>query len=157
MERSSYRLHYLTDCSGFSRAVESSLLVASSFAEPPERVPLLKRRWLMQIFIQDVLLRLDELKSRITSVFGRNSKLIQRKKMVKKLAGRPTKTALWCTNVWNEYGQILTSVMTSGEGHGLTPMLKGVIQTDSQQLRSQLQRSSMLIEIVVDLHPYSKC
>lgn len=48
-------------------------------------------------------------------------------KVVKKLAGRPVKTALWCTNVGNGHGQVLMSVMTTGEGHSLTPMLVGVI------------------------------
>ena len=45
-----------------------------------------------------------------------------------KLAGAPARTALWRTNVGNEHGQILTCVMTTGEGHGLTPMRVGVIK-----------------------------
>ena len=43
------------------------------------------------------------------------------------LAGRLAKTALWCTNIGNEHRQLLTSVMTAGEGHGLDLMLVGVI------------------------------
>ena len=121
-------LHYLTDCSGFSSAVESSLLVNPTFAEIPERAPLPRHRWLMQIYIQDVLHRLDEIKAGITSVFGRILKIDSTKKVVKKLAGAPSRTALWCTNVGNEHGQILTSVLTMGEGHGLSNMLVGVIK-----------------------------
>ena len=120
-------LHYLTDCSGFSSAADSSLLVNPTFAQPPERAPVPRHRWLMQIYIQDVLHRLDEMKAGITSVFGRILKIDSTKKVVKKLAGRPAKTALWCTNMGNEHGQILTSVMTAGEGLGLTPMLVGII------------------------------
>ena len=67
------------------------------------------------------------MKAGITSVFRRILKIDSTKKVVKKLAGRPAKTALWCTNVGNEYGQVLTSVMTTGEGHGLAPMLVGII------------------------------
>jgi len=120
-------LHYLTDCSGFSRAADSSLLDSPTFVEPPERPPLPRHRWLMQIYIQDVLYRLDEIKAGITSVFGRILKIDSTKKIVKKLAGPAAKTALWCTNVGNEHGQVLTSVMTTGEGYGLNAMLVGVI------------------------------
>jgi hypothetical protein len=63
----------------------------------------------MQIYIQDVLHRLDEMKAGITLVFGRIIKIDSTKKVVKKLAGRPAKTALWCTNVGNEYGQVCLS------------------------------------------------
>ena len=42
-------LYYLTDCSGFST------YTSSSFEEPPERTPVPKHKWLMQIYIQDVL------------------------------------------------------------------------------------------------------
>ena len=115
-------LHYLTDCSGFSS------MVSTTFAEPPERSPVPKHRWLMQVYIQDVLHRLDEMKASITSVFGRILKIDSTKKVVKKLAGCPAGTAVWCTNVGNEYGQVLSSVMTTGEGHGLTPMLVGLIK-----------------------------
>ncbi|KAH3735329.1 hypothetical protein DPMN_041820 [Dreissena polymorpha] len=119
--------HYLTDCSGFIDAAHSGLLVNRTISDPPERAALPRHRWFMQIYIQDVFQRLDEIKAGITSVFGRILKLDSTKKVVKKLAGRPAKTALWCSNVGNEHGQILTSVMTSSEGHGLTPMLVGII------------------------------
>ena len=89
----------------------------------------------VQIYIQDVFYRLEEMKASITSVFGRILKIDATKKVVKKLAGGPAKTALWCTNVGNEHGQILNSVMTTVEGHGITPMLVGIINryTNAQE------------------------
>ena len=45
-------LHYLTDCSGFSSAAELSLLVSPTFTELPERAPLPRHRWPMQIYIK---------------------------------------------------------------------------------------------------------
>ena len=73
-------LHYLIDCSWFS----IRLLVSPTFAETPERAPLPKHRWLMQIYIQDVLHRLEEMKAGITSVFGRLLKIDSTEEVVKK-------------------------------------------------------------------------
>lgn len=48
--------------------------------------------------------------------------------MAKKLAGHADKTAAWVTNVGNEYGQVLMSVLTEGEGDSLDLMLQGIIR-----------------------------
>ena len=50
------------------------------------------------------------------------------KKIVKKLAGHSTGTAAWATNVANERGQILISVLTAIEGVGLQPMAAGLMK-----------------------------
>ncbi|XP_057697756.1 uncharacterized protein LOC130919232 isoform X1 [Corythoichthys intestinalis] len=50
------------------------------------------------------------------------------KKVTKKLAGAAAHTAGWCTNVGNEHGQILVSVLTAEEGHGLRPMAAGLVR-----------------------------
>ncbi|KAH3710410.1 hypothetical protein DPMN_069890 [Dreissena polymorpha] len=63
------QLHYLNDCKGFSDAMKSGLTVKITFEKPPTMAPVSKHRWLMQVYSQDVLLRLRE-KSSITSVFG---------------------------------------------------------------------------------------
>lgn len=47
--------------------------------------------------------------------------------IVKKLAGYSAGTALWATNVGNEFGQVLISVLTAGEGHGLRHMTAGLV------------------------------
>ena len=40
-------------------------------------------------------------------------------KTVKKLAGNAAFTATWATNIGNEFGQVLISVLTASEGNGL--------------------------------------
>ncbi len=47
--------------------------------------------------------------------------------MAKKLAGHGADTATWVTNVGNEDGQVLMSVVTAAEGAGLDKMIRGVI------------------------------
>lgn len=48
--------------------------------------------------------------------------------MTKKLAGTAADTAAWVTNVGNEHGQVLVSVLTAGEGEGLLPMAAGLME-----------------------------
>ena len=50
------------------------------------------------------------------------------KKVTKKLAGYSAKTAMWSTNVGNEHGQVLMSILTASEGHGLAPMIDGIVK-----------------------------
>ena len=46
----------------------------------------------------------------------------------KKLGGRAAGTASWVTNVGNEYGQVLISVLTESEGDGLGEMAAGLMK-----------------------------
>ncbi|CAM4735070.1 unnamed protein product [Leuciscus chuanchicus] len=87
-----------------------------------------KHRWLMQVYAQDVLQRLDEVKASITSLFGRVLKMDSTKKVARKLAGHSAGTATWVTNVGNEYGQVIMSVLTASEGFGLAQMVAGIIK-----------------------------
>ncbi len=48
--------------------------------------------------------------------------------VTKKLAGAAAGTAAWCTNVGNEYGQVLVSVLTAGEGQALDNMAAGLVK-----------------------------
>ena len=47
--------------------------------------------------------------------------------MAKKLPGHAAKTAEWVTNVGNEHGQVLMSVLTAKEGYGLEGMASSLI------------------------------
>ncbi|KAK1902405.1 Ubiquitin-conjugating enzyme E2 G2 [Dissostichus eleginoides] len=89
--------------------------------------PVPKHRWLMQVYAQDVLQRLDEIKATITSQYGRILKMDSTKKVARKLAGKSYGTATWATNVGNEHGQVIMSVLTASEGYGLGPMVEGLI------------------------------
>lgn len=42
-------------------------------------------------------------------------------------SGHGRKMAMWATNVGNEYGQILMSILTEGEGASLRPMFEGIM------------------------------
>ncbi|XP_072233545.1 uncharacterized protein [Leuresthes tenuis] len=109
-------LQYLTACEPFTR---SSVVHTPAFAEPPLLPALPKPKWLLAVYAREVLGRLHEVKAKITSVFGSVLKMDSTKK---KLAGAAAGTAAWCTNVGNEHGQVLVSVMTAGEGQALDPM-----------------------------------
>ncbi|XP_041824833.1 uncharacterized protein LOC121629265 [Melanotaenia boesemani] len=48
--------------------------------------------------------------------------------ITKKLAGGIENTATWMTNIGNEFGQVLNSVLTTGEGSGLDDLCQGIVQ-----------------------------
>ena len=48
--------------------------------------------------------------------------------VAKKLAGAAAGSAAWMSNVGNEYGQVLVSVLTAAEGDGLTNMAAGLMR-----------------------------
>ena len=43
------------------------------------------------------------------------------------MAGKAAFSAAWTTNVGNEFGQVLISVLTISEGSGLNQMAKGLV------------------------------
>ncbi|KAM6906791.1 uncharacterized protein PEZ65_017941 [Lycodopsis pacificus] len=91
--------------------------------------PLPSPVWLLTVYGYDVLTRLDEYKARITSTFGSILKMDSTKKVTKKLAGTASDTAAWVTNVGNEHGQVLISVLTCSESaEGLSRMAAGLMR-----------------------------
>ena len=48
--------------------------------------------------------------------------------VAKKLSGHASRTAEWVTNVGNEHGQVLVSVLTAKEGSGLNKMAGGLVE-----------------------------
>ena len=119
---------YLTDCKYFANAFKSGLTGPLNFQEPPEFVPVPKYRWLLTVYAVDIMARMDYVKASITSVYGRILKMDSTKKIVRKLAGGSAGTASWATNVGNEIGQVLMSVMTVNEGTGLENMANGLMR-----------------------------
>ncbi|XP_051779771.1 uncharacterized protein LOC127526839 [Erpetoichthys calabaricus] len=95
---------------------------------PPRMTPVPSAKWLLSVYAREVALRLEETKARITSIFGSILKMDSTKKVTKKLAGAAAGTAAWVTNVENEHGQILISVLTAAKGAGLHPMATGLMQ-----------------------------
>ena len=121
-------IQYLNDCKHFRDASSIGLITCPKFQDPPEYILLPSYKWFLTAYVQDILPRIEEIKSGITSTFGIIIKMDSTKKIVKKLAGHSTGTAAWETNVANERGQILMSVLTASEGVGLQPMAAGLMK-----------------------------
>ncbi|XP_041836778.1 uncharacterized protein LOC121636980 [Melanotaenia boesemani] len=108
---------------------EQFLALRGQFPPPPQMPPVPSPVWLLTVYSYDVLTRLDEYKARITSTFGSILKMDSTKKVTKKLAGAASDTAAWVTNVGNQYGQVLISVLTCSEGsEGLSRMAAGLMR-----------------------------
>ena len=120
-------IQYLTECKYFKESSDSGLILPQSFEEPPAFVPVPKYKWFLTVYVQDIMARVDYIKASITSTFGRILKMDSTKKIVRKLAGHSAGTASWATNVGNEMGQVLMSVLTASEGVGLAPMTNGLM------------------------------
>ena len=70
---------------------------------------------MLDVYTHDVRSRLSQLKAAATSVYGRIIKIDSTKKICRKLAGAAAGTAIWQTNVGNEKGEVLLSVVTDSE------------------------------------------
>ena len=82
----------------------------------------------MSVYARDILSRLPQLLATCTEIFGSVLKIDSTKKIVKKLQGVAAGSASWCTNVGNERGEVLISVLTESEGlEGRRPMAKDLI------------------------------
>lgn len=121
-------IQYLYDCKYFRDASNVGLITCPKFEDPPEHIPVPTYKWFLTAYAQDILPRMEEIKSGITSIFGNIIKMDSTKKIVKQLAGHSAGTASWVTNVANEKGQILMSVLTTCEGVGLAPMAAGLMK-----------------------------
>ncbi|XP_016115196.1 uncharacterized protein [Sinocyclocheilus grahami] len=119
MERT---LQYLSACERFQGTTTRPI------TPPPPMPPVPTAQWLLSVHAEDVRSRYSELKARVTSVFGSILKMDSTKQVAKKLAGAAAGTATWVTNVGNEHGQVLMSVLTSHEGQGLLPMTTGLVR-----------------------------
>ncbi|KAM9715533.1 uncharacterized protein ACNS7B_021836 [Menidia menidia] len=118
---------YTTECVSF---LQRPGLLPVVFSEPPEPAIVPSCKWLLSVYIQDILTRLEDVKAHITSIYGTILKMNSTKKITKKLAGTAEGTALWLTSVGNEYGQILISVLTAQEG--LDEMADGLVSRYAQ-------------------------
>ena len=79
--------------------------------------------------------RLPQLLATCTAIFGSVLKIDSTKKVCKKLQGSAAGSASWCTNVGNERGEVLVSVLTESEGlEGLQSMADGLVQRFAENL-----------------------
>ena len=81
------------------------------------------------MYVKEIWSRLPELLAASTTVHGSFLKIDSAKKVCKKLQGAAINSPSWCTNVGNEYGEVLISVLTESEGLlGLKPFADGLVQ-----------------------------
>ncbi|KAK5934712.1 hypothetical protein CgunFtcFv8_015082 [Champsocephalus gunnari] len=118
-------VQYLQDCK--ASAVTWGRILPGPFEPVPAMPPVPKHQGLMQVYALDVLQRLDEIKTTITSRYGRILKMDSTTNGARKLAGKSYSTATWATNVVNEHGQVIMSVLTASSRSGLGPMVEGLI------------------------------
>ncbi|XP_029700941.1 uncharacterized protein [Takifugu rubripes] len=107
---------YTAQCAAF---MDASRLLQPHFQEPPVSAVLPSYKWLLVVYSQDILNRLEDIKAKITSVYGCILKMDSTKTITKKLSGTAKGTAQWLTSVGNEMGQVLISVLTASEGPAL--------------------------------------
>lgn len=142
-------------------------------AEVPPMHPVPSVKWILAVYVREALSRLAETKARITSIFGDVLKMDSTKKagfdlyffklyscvfitwlqhacslfsaqMTKKLAGEAAGSAAWVTNVGNEHGQVLITVLTACEGEGLAAMATGLMRRYRQA--GQAPPSAMYVD-----------
>ncbi|KAK0153864.1 hypothetical protein N1851_004056 [Merluccius polli] len=106
----------------------ASMGVVRMCTPPPTLPPVPQYGWLLLVYCHDILSRLEDVKARVTSIFGTILKMDSTKRVTRKLAGAAAQTAAWATNVGNEHGQVLMSVLTDTEGSGLLSMAAGLVR-----------------------------
>lgn len=67
------------------------------------------------MYVRDVWSRLPQLLAAATSIHGSILKIDSTKKVCKKLLGVAAKSANWATNVGNERGEVVITVLTESE------------------------------------------
>ncbi|CAL9685387.1 unnamed protein product [Knipowitschia caucasica] len=100
--------------------------------ELPAMLPFPNYDWLLQVYVQDTVSRMDEIKASITSLFGQVLTIDTSINMVLHFSGQEQPKTVWVTNVWNEHGQIITNVLTEAKGSDLTMMAAGLVQRYKQ-------------------------
>ena len=129
-------ISYLTDCERHKKSRENLNLTLCKYDDSPEFKSPPTPKWFLATYIHDIWARLPWLKSKATSIYGTILKIDSKKKITQKLQvnichylylraytnwsiifflGKGAKYASWCTNVGNERGEILISLMTTSE------------------------------------------
>ncbi|KAK2920521.1 hypothetical protein Q8A73_000006, partial [Channa argus] len=136
-------LQYLSECElQLKKTAIIPSATAGDYRPPPPFRPLPLAQWFETVHGNDILRHLDEIKGVITSTYGRILKLDSTKKITKKLAGGIGDTAAWMTNSGNELGQVLNSVLTTGESAGLEELCQGIVKRYEESLSQRCASSA---------------
>ena len=131
---------WMRKCIAYLSACKQHKAAAETFRQPPveyqkeqQLTNLPSARWFLACYVRDVYNRLDDLKAIITAVYGRILKIDSTKKITKKLQGAEANTASWVTNIGNERGEVLNSVVTTSESmQSLQGMVDGIVDRFSR-------------------------
>lgn len=119
---------YLNDCKRHQTSSHLFHQPSVEYQKAPELRDVPTAKWFLACYVRNVYSRLELLKAVTTSVYGTVMKLDSTKKITKKLQGYDANTASWVTNVGNEKGQVLNSVITTSESMAsLQPLADGLI------------------------------
>ena len=88
-----------------------------------------RAKWFLVCYVSDVYRQTDLFKASAMTVFGTVLKIDSIKKRMRKLTGMEEGCAKWMTNVRNERGKILLTVLTDSEStRSLQPMANGLVK-----------------------------
>ncbi|KAK3720983.1 hypothetical protein QZH41_018540, partial [Actinostola sp. cb2023] len=136
-------LSYLTDCERQRKALSAlGHTQAVNFEVVPSIQNFPSAKWFLAAYVRDVYSRLPDLLAQATSIYGKILKVDSTKKICKKLQGHSVGSASWVTNVGNEKGQIVQSVLTASEG---TPALQKLADGLVQRYETAHQAPPLLL------------
>jgi len=122
---------YMQDCVRHSNGIGSLLSPSTTpnYELAPDFNSFPTARWFLSTYAQDVVLRSDQLKGNISSMFGKILKIDSTKKVLKRLAGPVRGSASWTTKLGNEYGGILQCIVTNSEANdNIQEMADGIVR-----------------------------
>ncbi|XP_059384593.1 uncharacterized protein LOC132118638 [Carassius carassius] len=120
---------YTTLLSQYKKPGKITRNFCQQFQRPPARRELPCPKLLRKAFLIAEADNIEDYRTQIMSTFGKVLKYDSTKKICKKLSGDGKGTAEWCTNVANELGQILMSVLTCEESlDKMRPMADGLME-----------------------------
>ena len=126
-------LDYLTNCQRHKKGLSSLNLAIPDYQQPAPPLSFPKPQWFLAAYVRDVWSRMNKLLAAATSIYSSILKIDSTKKICKKLRGADAGTAAWTTNVGNERGEILQSVLTASESFESLKMLAdGLVQRYSE-------------------------
>ena len=122
------QLAYLTRCQRNKNSYQSLHLPVPEYQKPLPFPPFPTSKWFLAAYVRDVWSRMDDLLAAATSTHGSILKIDLTKKICKKLQGADANTASRATNVGNERGEVLMTVLTTSEAiSALQPMADGLM------------------------------
>nr|XP_021326769.1 uncharacterized protein LOC101885269 [Danio rerio] len=120
---------YTTLLSQYNKPGKITRSLCQQFQRPPARREPPSARLMRKAFLISEADNIEDYRTQIMSTFGQVLKYDSTKKICKKLSGDGKGTAEWCTNVANEQGQILISVLTCEESlEKMRPMAEGLME-----------------------------